>query len=955
VDLGSSPVPRFDSAYRKPFPVPRDSGGCGALWLGNRGANLVRCGQFRAIQGQLAEARAALEESMSKFDGNDPRAAEAQLWLAEIDFHERAYEAAERRYVAATIPGLSPDLASHADLARAWIALHRGEHQAARARLAEISSRPLPAPLPALARFLEGIASLQAGRAQEALSRWREMGATQLPDALAQEAVFWRAVAAIRVGEPEPALRELNLFLARAGDDHPLHRYALAQRGWAQLGRGDPAAALADFTRAAAPTPSAAVADQVDLGLVRAQLELGRYESARNQATHLGAEPSSGTAISVLLYMAEEALRRAAVPEAIEFYRLIQARAAVSEVRAYATYRIAESLERMGARSGTGTIPPEAAREFRRLAAEGGDEGLAQRAVYRLALAALLEDRPAEAFQEGEAVLAAGVIPELRERFLILTAEAAMRARAPGRASTFFRLAIAENPASPQVGRLRLALGWALFEDGERFLADQEWQEAGRIGDAPTQVAAHLARLRAAVEAQRDDATLAVLDALERLLPRSGPEVARVAANRGILHARAGEYGAAIKELRPLLTLDLAADLQIAVRRACATALYYQEQYAEAEQMFRDAASREPGSAELWLGTGLAAFWQNDADEADPALVRAFATSDPRIAVSAAYARVLVRREDPQEFELRAGTFIAAYPEHPHGGKITVRLVVNALARGDGQRAYAWATWLFKQQPNSAESEEALARLAQAEYGEPALAWRVQHDVLARSRVPDTRLRARLGLAKLAVALGAPREAREALEAFVREADPGDARLPSVYEQLIAVHEREGDRARVLAVLEAFLTRFPDNPSVPAKTLQRGMLLLAAQRPDDARKALETARDSGEPSVAPQAYVRLGEFFRDRKDPETAIEHFLSAAYLFPDTTWATLGLEGAARAYLALHKPREGRIVLGKLLARRGLSPALAQWAQAELGGGGPPVASPGAPARPRRPAASP
>src|SRR5581483_4407562 len=105
---------------------------------------------------------------------------------------------------------------------------------------------------------------------------------------------------------------------------------------------------------------------------------------------------------------------------------------------------------------------------------------------------ALRAQRPGDARAEGEGLLRAGVLPELREAAILLAAEAAARAGDANRAVALFRLALRDYPASPQVGGVRLRLGWALLADGEPELALREWHEAALANDVDVAVLANL-------------------------------------------------------------------------------------------------------------------------------------------------------------------------------------------------------------------------------------------------------------------------------------------------------------------------------------------------------------------------------------------------------------------------------------------------------------------------------
>jgi tetratricopeptide (TPR) repeat protein len=283
---------------------------------------------------------------------------------------------------------------------------------------------------------------------------------------------------------------------------------------------------------------------------------------------------------------------------------------------------------------------------------------------------------------------------------------------------------------------------------------------------------------------------------------------------------------------------------------------------------------------------------------------------------------VLVRREDPREFDRRAGTFVSAYPTHPYCGILVSKLVADALARGQSEQAHTWAKWLFRELPGGNTVELTLMRLAEAEYAQPALARDIYHDVVARVRDRDAKLQARLGLAKVALALDRPAEAQQALGGFLREAPPDDPRLIWAFGQLARIYEADGQREQALATVEAFVSRFPGEPTVPAFQLKRGELLLQLRQWGPAREALEAARNAGEPAVAAWAHVRLGELHLARDNPQAAIEDYLGAAYVYPDSPPAGLGLQGAAQGYLGLKMPREARILLEKLATRPAVDP---------------------------------
>jgi TolA-binding protein len=927
VDPGPPPVPPFDSAYWKGFPAVPEPGGfpCGLASVFGRAAALVRCGVLRIQEGELDRARQALEESLAAEPASADRTL-ASFWLAELDFHDARHDRAAARYQAALRAGLEPDLAAHAAVALGLIALRQGDLAGARAALAGLP-REVGPPLATLGGFLDGLAQLLGGDPGAALARW-DQAPLGLPPGIRAEAAFWRGVAFVQRWEPEPALAALGE--ARLDPRHPLHVDLLGQRGWAQLMRGMPQPALAELTAAGGPGRAPARdLRRYAAALVRAAVATDRYAEAHAAVRRLAADRRDDPLPATLLrYVAEEARRRQRVEAAIEAYWQLRTRVTDPADRAYLTYRIAEGFAQLG-QAGDRARHQRAAQEYQRLRDEGGDEGLAQRAAYWLALTALHDGRAVAALNEAEALLRAGPVPDLRQRTLVLTAEAALRAHAPNRAARLFRDALAAEPESPAVPELRLALGWALLEDGDAGIALQEWQEAARTGAPAVAVAALAATAAAALDRGYDAEALRALGELERLAP-DHPDGALLAANRGIVLVRMGDHAAAIAQLHPLLGRSTVPEREGAIRRALGTALYRTARYAEAQDMFLEAAQYEPGEGASWLGAGLAAYRQRRQAEAERALERARLSPAPEVAATAAYALVLLRAGNAEELRRHTGGFVAAFPAHPLSAALVGRLVADALAEGHARYALEWSRWLAKAQPASPAGAEILDRLADAEYPDFALAREAYEEVLGRAATPELTLRARLGLARAATAAGRGREAREAFERFIAEAPAADPRLPWAYGELVQVAEANGERDRALAAIEAFLARFPADASAPAMELRRGEILMAQRRWDLATRALQAARNGEDAGAAAQAHVSLGELFRARGEHDAAVLEYLGAMYLYPGTRAAALGMRGAAQSYAALQRQGDARIVLEKLAAQP--DAALARWARQEL-----------------------
>ncbi len=928
VDLGAPPLPRFQSLAPKPLPSVRDPGGTACTFAFGRAGSLADCGVHRTLAGELRGAREALEDSLAK-DPRGPSAAAAHLWLGEVAFREGRQDEAERRYRSALALGLPADLMPHAALGMGWVALRRGDPAEAQRALAQALAGVPAQPVALAARFLDGVARFLAGRAEEAMARWDTVAGGGPPPQLAEELLFWRSVGQARLGQWNAALQGLDRFLNTVPASHPLRADAIVQSGWVALARGAPDEAVRRFLWAQTSSPRAELLPQLRAGLVRAYLALGDAGRARDTARLLKADSARDPLLPpVLLLLADDAVRRTATADAVDAYRELLGLRQDAALTEYATYRLAEGVERLGGMA-------EAERHYRTLRETGRVEAVAQRAAYRLGLLLLRTQRPIEARGEGEALLRAGVLPELREPVLLLTAEAAARGGDANRAVALFRLVLRDYPASRGAGTARLLLGWALSSDGEPLSALREWQEAGLAGDLEVAVLARLALAEVALRQGLEAESLAAFRELEKLAP-AHPLADALALDRGILLVRGKEYAAAVQELEPLVPRLTDPTRQAVLRRALGIARYRLGQFDAAEREFGWAAYWAPAEPSNSLGLGLAALAQDRLAEAERALGTARLAAAPEVAVPAGYALILTaaRRPDAALFRERAARFVDRYPGHAYAGVLLYALVKQAVDRRDLDQADAWLKRLLREQPTSDYVRDGLILVADAAARErPALARQAYAELLARVKEADVRGEAWLGLADAAMALGDGAQTQQALEGFLAEAPADDPRAPRALALLVQADEMQGQRDKTLAATGAFLARFPAHPLAPAVQLTRGHLLLLAQQWAAARQALEAARDAGEPPVAASAHFYLGELYRARGEHEAAIAAYLGATYLYPDAVpWAARGLQGAIQSYLARQMPREASILLRKLLGRPGVEPDLAQWARRAL-----------------------
>ena len=714
------------------------------------------------------------------------------------------------------------------------------------------------------------------------------------------------------------------------------------QAGWIALERGAPQDAVRRFQEAEAAGPRPELRAQIRAGLVRAHLALGDTTRAASAARQLKAESARDPLVpAALLLIADAAKTRGARGEATDIYRELLLLPLDPPTQDFVRYRLGEALEQDGRLL-------EAKDHFRELRDRGRDEAVAQRATYRLGLIALRENDTAAARREGEALLRAGILPELREGALLLVAESALRGDDPNRAVAVLRTALRDYPDSPAAARTRLALGWALLRDGDAASALREWRDVAAKADLETRA---LALLAVADIALRERQEAEALDALRGVsAPPPGLRNAdAVLVNRGILALRTGAYADAIQVLEPIAPRIADLAVQGLARRALGIAHYELGQYDQAERQFRFAASATPQEPSSWLGVGLAALAQNRLAEAEDALGRArFAAVD--VATAATYGRVLVsvQRQDRDAFRERATDFVDRFPRHAAAPAVLYGLVAAALDRKDLGEAQAWTQRLLREHAASDYGTDALLRLAAAADTRPDVARQAYRDLLARPGSGTGRADAWFGLAETALAAGDGAEAQRAAEGFLREVPADDPRAVRAHLLLVRALEAQGQGDRALTAIDAFLRQFPRDAAGPGLELRRGQLLAGAKRWDAAQQAFEVARRADDSRLAAEAEFWLGEALRARGDYEAAIGAYLGATYAYADSPWAARGLQGAAQAYVARQMDREAGIVLRKLAARPGVDPALAQWARdslARLGPAANPVPPPGRP----------
>jgi dihydrofolate reductase len=144
--------------------------------------------------------------------------------------------------------------------------------------------------------------------------------------------------------------------------------------------------------------------------------------------------------------------------------------------------------------------------------------------------------------------------------------------------------------------------------------------------------------------------------------------------------------------------------------------------------------------------------------------------------------------------------------------------------------------------------------------------------------------------------------------------------------------EAAGDRA---GALEAY-GRGPRDISAPGWTrevqLAHARLLVQDKRWDAARPILQRLLKSSEGPAAAEAAYAIGETYTGEGDALAAVEYYLSAAYVAPDSAPGRRGLLSAARAFAAAKQPEMAMTAYKKLLAQSDLPADVRDAARKEL-----------------------
>jgi tetratricopeptide (TPR) repeat protein len=890
----------------------------------------LECGKDKFLKGDYEDAVRALEAAVrsttSARDGKDREILlQARYWLGEsLARLGRTAEAdwAFRQMMTGPPRHEYEIWATHAD---GWMALKLGDPGRASETFKKLGPTGAPASIDAWNRYGLGLALYGLGHYAEARRVWEEASRRGLPPALGRDALLWHGDTLGRVGEYALAETELRRFTQ--GGPHPLLDAGLLRLGWWALAAGHPAEALPAFRAYLATPRRSADSDWAEAGLVLALAASGDAEGARQAVRPLSARKSP-LALPVSLRL---------VRQAVDEKRPVDGKQPVDEKRAAdekKTDGISAMIQELLA---TKITPPvrawllilngdadrlagnrdEARTQYELAQQTDPGSSLGQHARLRLARTNYELREFSEAVTALGALLASPLPADLRAAALALQGEAAYHAGDQATAGAAFRRALVEFPQYPETPAMRLSLGWIALrqnradEARQLFLDFARAMPENRSAVDALELAAELALAAGEVDTARRE--------LDRIIATNPghPRADFARLNRAIVMVRSGEVAEAQPALRDWIARAPFPPLVGRAHAALGAALSATNRPADAATEFR-AAQREGVDAFATLGLGAAAMGQDRWDEAEKAFTEArdAGTADVSAAAEYGLAAVAFHRGQLKDFKDRAVAALQASPRGPAAPRLLYVLSGILADANDWPGALGYAKRLVNDFSQNETADDALARVGAA--AGRAKAWPVAYEAYAllRQRHPTSPFLADSWptVAEAQIETGHANEAVADLDARVKSS-PDDTRA---WMLLGRAREAAGDRQ---AALEAYGRggREGAAPEVQRDAyLGQARMLVTERKWPEARALLGPLLKSDDQTVATDAAYTIGESYRGEGDNLAAVEYYMTAAYLAPESLAGRRALLAAGQTFAALKQSEAASIVYKKLLAQR-------------------------------------
>jgi TolA-binding protein len=921
---------------------PRRTLPCVGAWTGAAGEAL-ECGRAQLMRGDLADATQNFDRAMRNAD-DKAISTEARYWLAETLYRLGRIDQADTHF-RRVVQDRSQALSGFALHGSGWAALVLGDAARAHEAFSQLLGGMHPMAVDAWARHGLGLSLSALGRHAEAERTWAELIARRPGPALDRDLLFWHGDALGRLGQPERAAEELSKFTQ--GGPHPLLAAGLVRLAWWSLVAQRPkdsVAALRAYPgpRMAEPKPEggkpalpplarpdqeAADKDWVDAALALASLATDDWVTARSAAQALESRRSP-LVLPVQVRVAAGALARRDVATVDALVSELMRGTLAPPVRAWVLAVKGEAARADGKGD-------EARTQYDLARGIDASTDVGRYATLRVGQINVEMREFAQAVTDLAPLVEAPGDPPFRATVLLLRGEAAYRAGDYKTAGDAFGRALTELPERPETRSARLGLAWTALREGKTQEAGRRFAEYAQLhpDDEHTTDALVLASEMALGAGDLKTGR----ELLERILARYGsaPRAEFSRLNRAVLMLRAGEAKAAVPLLRDWVNRAPFPPLLGRARIALGAALLAADRPGDAHLEF-SAARREGEGALAALGLATAALAQDRRSEAAPDFTEARNEGTAPVAAAAEYglAAIAFREKDAAAFRTAATSLVEAAPRASTAPPLLYALTGLAAEAKDWPAALSTARRLVADFPADARADDALERVGSAAAAERA--WPVAYDAYAllREKYPKSPFveDSRMSFAEAQVETGRAAEGRKVLEQYFASGAPADARSARARITLGRARELAGDRAGALVAYTEAARAIPPAQWPKATQVGYARMLTQAKRYDEAKGLLVPMIKSEPPPVAADGALVLGEVFLGQGDEAAAIEYFMTAAYVAPDTAVGQRGLLAAGRALAASKQPEAAATVYRKLLAQTNVPPDLAASARQGL-----------------------
>ncbi len=897
-------------------------------------SELLECGRARYQRGELEEAQQALQKAIQ--ESSDRRVIrESRYWLGETLARLGRPAEAERAFQGVAQDDARSEFGLYATHGLGWLALQQGAPARALSHFDSLLKGGAPAPIAPYASHGRAMALYGLKRYADAREQWSQLlnlggfSRSTAPANVVGDANFWLGDTLGRLGDFKGAANRLEAYNTSAGP-RTQNASAFLRQGWWSRAAGQPAEAVKAYRSVLSGYPQSPEATWARAGLVQALLDQDDYTAALEAARQLDAADRGRTlSLPTWLIVRRWLAEKARVDEARALDDDLLARTLQPATRAWLLLMSSELARQSGQAD-------EARSRLELVRQSAGQSPLGPYAGLRLAQLDfdLREFDKAEA--SAKSLLATPSLPpDIRAAATVLGAEAAYWARHYDEAVALYTRLLTEQPNFPDAASVGLSLGWTEFRRGRLDAARERWTAFAKEAPADPKAADALL-LSAELAARAGDLQTARAQLAQVDKQFQGSDQAQVAGlNRGILALDAGRPAEALPELSLLVVRAPTSPYIGRMHAAKGMALLGTGRAADAESDFK-AARTEGEDVLARLGLGSVAFARSDWAGAAREFSAARDAGSGASAAAAEYgaAAAAFNEGKTDEFK-RLGSAILARPDDP---RVTPLVLLGMTAAAADEKRWPEAREMASRlQARFPQSEAASAALA--EVGATAAAdgqWpltREMYEALVRKSPEHPGIAAgRLGFGEALLRTGAPADGRRELEAFTKATPPTDPRMPRALLLLAQANEAAGNRAAAVDLYARVERDYPNHKEQGTVLLNSARLLQADGKWPAARTQLERAMDQSDVQVVTEAAYRLGEGLRAAGQNEDAVEAYMTAAYLGPDSSWGRRALLGAGQSLVSLKQPESAAIVYKKLLGASGVEPELATEARTQL-----------------------